>query len=94
MAKYVRCQRSSKFSIFPFLVHEVDVEDHIEYLTMQGGGPSAISGFLEAFRFCFYVVGIDTAASPISVKAKRMAEMVDMSGQKKQARVLSVAEVE
>ena len=82
-------------SICPFPMGEVDIEDYLSYITHNGAGSSAVSGFLEAIRFCEHVVGINGAARSMSLRAKKISEMADMKrGEKKQARVLTVKEVE
>ena len=64
-------------------------------MKVSGMKPSGLSGFIEAIRFCEHVVGIAGAANCISVRAARQIEISDMNrSEKKQARILTVAEVE
>ena len=93
MVKYLKWYRSSRFSVCPFPFTETDVEEHLEYLTLKGVSPSGLSGFLQALRFCSFVVGISQAEPPNSISLKPSGWSKSRT-EKKQARVLTVAEVE
>eukprot|EP00435_Cladocopium_sp_Y103_P014911 s1303_g3.t1 len=95
LIRFMKWFRESRFSLCPFPLTETDVEDYLEYLTKQKTGPSGLSGFLEALRFCEHVVGIPNVAAAISIKSKKLVELADLERpEKKQARVLTVTEVE
>eukprot|EP00435_Cladocopium_sp_Y103_P007410 s3328_g2.t1 len=95
MVRFMKWYRDSRFSLCPFPISEVDVEDYLGHLTKIKAGASSFSGFLEAIRFCEHVVGIAGAATCISIKAQKMSELADLERpEKHQARVLSVNEVE
>ena len=95
MVKFLKWYRGARFALCPFPLHEGDVEEYLAYMKVSGVKPSGLSGFIEAIRFCEHVVGIAGAANCISVRAARQIEISDMNrSEKKQARILTVAEVE
>ena len=82
------------FSITPFPLHAADVEAYLEYLQEQKASPSALSGFVEAVNFCEKVLNIPHIATTITPKALNICELANSRRrEKRQARVLSVAEV-
>ena len=81
------------FSISPFPLLAADVEAYLEYLQEQEASPSALSNFVEAVNFC-EVLNIPHVATTITPKTTNICELADSRRrEKRQARVLSVAEV-
>ena len=84
----------SSFSISPFPLTAADVEAYLEHLQEQEASPSALSSFVEAVNFCEKVLNIPHVAITITPKAMNICELANSRRrEKRQARVLSVAEV-
>ena len=85
------------FSITPFPLTSADVEAYLEHLQEQEASPSALSAlssFVEAVNFCEKVLNIPHVATAITPKAMNICELANSRRhEKRQARVLSVAEV-
>ena len=82
------------FSISPFPLFAADVEAYLEYLQEQEASPSALSSFVEAVNFCEKALNIPHVATTITPKAMNICELANSKRrEKRQARVLSVAEV-
>eukprot|EP00435_Cladocopium_sp_Y103_P073748 s448_g45.t1 len=95
MVRFMKWFRDFRFSLCPFPISEFDIEAYLGHLTKIKAGASGFPGFIEALRFCEHVVGIQGAAAAVSIKAQKMVELTDMERpEKKQARVLTVREVE
>ena len=95
MVRFLKWFQKVRFSTCPFPIFEGDIEEYLNHLVHNGAGSSALSGFLEALRFCEHVVGIAGVSSSISLKARKISELADMKRQdKKQSRVLTVLEVQ
>ena len=95
MLKFLKWYRELRFALCPFPLHEGDVEEHLEFLRRSGSGPSSLTGFVEALNFCEHVVGIKGVGDKVSMESKKILEMSDLNrAEKKQARVLTVREVE
>ena len=82
------------FSITPFPLQAADVEAYLEHLQEQEASPSALSSFVEAVNFCEKVLNIPQISTTITPKARNICELANSRRrEKRQARVLSVAEV-
>ena len=82
------------FSISPFPLTAADVEAYLEHLQEQEASPSALSSFVEAVNFCEKALNIPHVATTITPKAMNICELANSRRrEKRQARVLSVAEV-
>ena len=82
------------FSISPFPLTAADVEAYLEHLQEQEASPPALSSFVEAVNFCEKVLNIPHVATTITPKAMNICELANARRrEKRQARVLSVAEV-
>jgi len=85
------------FHLSPFPATPDSVEEYLLDLRKQGRPPSAMHGFVEALNFCQHVLGINVGGEEniVTPKALRILEASDANRrEKKQARVLTVAEVE
>eukprot|EP00435_Cladocopium_sp_Y103_P066400 s153_g28.t1 len=83
IARFMKWFRSTRFSICPFPIIVSDIEDYLDHLSNTGAGPSALSGFLEALRFCEHVVGIPGNSGQVSLKAKKTVELADLGRRKR-----------
>ena len=85
------------FHLAPFPATPDSIEEFLMYLRNKGRPASAMHGFIEALNFCQHFLGINVAGGEqvASPKALKILEASDANrSEKKQARVLTVAEVE
>ena len=92
--RFTRWFTKFSFSITPFPLQAADVEAYLEHLQEQEASPSALSSFVEAVNFCEKVLNIPHISTTITPKALNICELANSRRrEKRQARVLSVAEV-
>lgn len=96
--QFVKWYKSRYFCLCPFPIAAELVEEYVAHMTKEKKPASALRGFLEALNFCQHVIGMNVSLAPkdlISAKVKRMVEVSDeYREERKQARVLTVLEVE
>jgi len=94
---FFKWYKEKYFHLAPFPATPDSIEEFLMYLRNKGRPASAMHGFIEALNFCQHFLGINVAGGEqvASPKALRILEASDANrSEKKQARVLTVAEVE
>ena len=92
--RYTHWFLKNGFSVNPFPISNIDLEDYLEALQLEGASPSASNSFIEAIRFCDKVLNIQGLSETISPKALNLSEMANSNRrEKRQARTLTVQEV-
>ena len=92
--RYTHWFLKNRFSVNPFPISNIDLEDYLEALQFEGASPSAANSFIEAIRFCDKVLNIQGLSETISPKALNLSEIANSNRrEKRQARTLTVQEV-
>ena len=94
---FFKWYKETYFHLAPFPATQDAIEEFLMDMRNKGRPASAMHGFIEALNFCQHFLGINvTGGEPVaSPKALRILEASDANrSEKKQARVLTVAEVE
>ena len=83
-----------RFSINPFPITSIDLEDYLESLQLEEASASAANSFIEAIRYCDKVLNIQGLSQTVSPKALNLSEIANANRkEKRQARTLTVNEV-
>ena len=98
MLQFIKWYKTKYFSLCPFPLSTELVEEYVTHLSSEKKSSSSMRGFVESINFCqhflrmnIFLEGLD----PFSAKVRRTIEAADaMRPEKRQARVLTVSEVE
>ena len=92
--RYTHWFLKHRFSINPFPITSIDLEDYLESLQLEGASASAANSFIEAIRYCDKVLNIQGLSQAVSPKALNLSEIANANRkEKRQARTLTVNEV-
>ena len=98
VVQFIKWYRCRYFHLCPFPLSSALIEAYLEHLQKESKSSSCIRGFVEAINFCHYVVGMDIGMPISEVSSAKVKRIIDLSdsarGDKVQARVLTVKEVE
>ena len=92
--RYTHWFLKHRFSINPFPITSVDLEDYLESLQLEEASASAANSSIEAIRYCDKVLNIQGLSQAVSPKALNLSEIANANRkEKRQARTLTVNEV-
>ena len=92
--RYTHWFLKHRFSINPFPITSIDLEDYLEPLQLEDASASAANSFIEAIRYCDKVLNIQGLSQTVSPKALNLSEIANANRkEKRQARTLTVNEV-
>ena len=92
--RYTHWFLKHRFSINPFPITSIDLEDYLESLQLEEASASAANSFIEAIRYCDKVLNIQGLSQTVSPKALNLSEIANANRkEKRQARTLTVNEV-
>ena len=94
MLRYVRWFRQSLFDGYAVPVSGWKTEAYFDHLSSEASRPSAFSSFIEALNFAVHVLGFQSEPEYVTrAVLGRLARIQLQRNPKKQARVLTVAEI-